>query len=96
MCPFVVLFISCKIVIEDKDRIKHITEGFIRKFSGTDNDDVKIFSSPVRLEITGNHSDHQGGVILTGTVDADIIACATVTVTDVINILSEGYGVINI
>lgn len=79
-----------------KDRIKHITEGFIREFPGTDNDDVKIFSSPGRLELTGNHSDHQGGVVLTGTVDADILACAAVNGTDVINILSEGYGAINI
>ena len=65
-----------------KDRIKHITEGFIREFPGTDNDDVKIFSSPGRLELTGNHSDHQGGVVLTGTVDADILACAAVNGTD--------------
>lgn len=79
-----------------KDRIKHITEGFIREFPGNDNDDVKIFSSPGRLELTGNHSDHQGGVVLTGTVDADILACAAVNGTDVINILSEGYGAINI
>lgn len=79
-----------------KDRIKRITEGFIREFPDTDTDAVKVFSSPGRLELTGNHSDHQGGVVLTGTVNADILACAAANGTDVINILSEGYGVINI
>ena len=79
-----------------KDRIKRIIEGFIREFPDTDTDAVKVFSSPGRLELTGNHSDHQGGVVLTGTVNADILACAAANGTDVINILSEGYGVINI
>ncbi|MDR1795027.1 MAG: galactokinase [Erysipelotrichaceae bacterium] len=36
--------------------------------------DIRIFSTPGRTEVSGNHTDHQNGRVLAGSVDLDIIA----------------------
>ena len=35
-----------------------------------------LFSGPGRTEIGGNHTDHQHGHVLCGSVDLDMLACA--------------------
>lgn len=74
-----------------KNRALNVIDRFNDLFPVMYRDDVCVFSSPGRLELTGNHSDHQGGAVLTGTVNADILACAAVNDSNMINIISEGY-----
>ncbi|MDR1745075.1 MAG: galactokinase [Planctomycetota bacterium] len=50
-----------------------------------------LFSTPGRTEIGGNHTDHQHGCVLAGSVDLDIIAAAAPTADNVIRIASEGF-----
>ena len=50
-----------------------------------------LFSGPGRTEIGGNHTDHQQGHVLCGSVDLDMLACAAPNGTDTIRICSEGY-----
>lgn len=52
---------------------------------------VSLFSAPGRTEIGGNHTDHQHGHVLAGSVSLDIIAAAAPTDTGLIRIQSEGY-----
>ena len=79
-----------------KKRLDHVIGMFFEKYPSCDKNDLTLFSSPGRLELTGNHSDHQGGVVLTGTVNADILACAAVNDTDMVNIFSEGYAPVSV
>ena len=41
-----------------------------------DSDTPRLFSAPGRTEISGNHTDHQHGHVLCGSVDLDMLACA--------------------
>ena len=50
-----------------------------------------LFSGPGRTEIGGNHTDHQHGHVLCGSVDMDMMACAGPNEKDAIHIFSEGY-----
>jgi galactokinase len=40
---------------------------------------VRLFSTPGRTEICGNHTDHNGGRVLAAAVDLDAIAVAAPT-----------------
>ncbi len=50
-----------------------------------------IFSAPGRTEIGGNHTDHQHGRVLCGSVDLDTLACAAPNGTNLARVASEGY-----
>lgn len=50
-------------------------------------------SAPGRTEIGGNHTDHQHGCVLAGSVNLDIIAVAAKNDDNIIRIKSEGYPV---
>lgn len=52
---------------------------------------VKLFSAPGRTEIGGNHTDHNHGKVLTGSIDLDTIAAAAKVEENVITLRSEGY-----
>ncbi|CAM3598313.1 MULTISPECIES: galactokinase [Saccharibacillus] len=52
---------------------------------------VRLFSAPGRTEIGGNHTDHNHGKVLTGSIDLDTIAAAAKTEENVITLRSEGY-----
>jgi galactokinase len=55
------------------------------------NNDVQLFSSPGRTEIGGNHTDHNLGRVLAGSVSLDNIAVAAKNNTNIIRIESSGY-----
>lgn len=52
--------------------------------------DLHLFSAPGRTEIGGNHTDHNHGRVLAGSIDLDVIAVAAPT-DSVICVKSEGY-----
>lgn len=58
--------------------------------------DVEIYSAPGRTEIGGNHTDHQHGRVLAGSIDLDAIAIVGMTSEACVRILSEGYDLITI
>ena len=53
--------------------------------------EVMLLSVPGRSEILGNHTDHNGGCVLAGAIDRDIIALARATDTGLVRFHSEGY-----
>ena len=55
-----------------------------------------LFSGPGRTEIGGNHTDHQHGRVLCGSVDLDMLACAAPNGTDLVRIQSEGYPALEV
>ena len=50
-----------------------------------------VFSAPGRTELGGNHTDHQHGKVLTGSVNLDIIAAVVPNGEKVIRLQSEGF-----
>lgn len=51
----------------------------------------RLFSAPGRIEIGGNHTDHQNGNILAAAIDLEVAGAAASTDTALITIVSEDY-----
>lgn len=77
-------------------RALSVVEEFQRTFHPADTVAVGLFSGPGRTEIGGNHTDHQHGRVLCGSVDLDVLACAAPNGTDTIRIVSQGYPVLEV
>ena len=50
-----------------------------------------LYSAPGRTEIGGNHTDHQHGRVLAGSVNIDMIAAAAPITLNQLRVQSEGY-----
>ena len=77
-----------------RERYIKTCNGFIKHFG--ERDEVRIFSAPGRTEVGGNHTDHQHGRVLAGSVDLDIIGIVAPNSDKVVRIKSEGYSQDNI
>ena len=53
--------------------------------------EVSLFSVPGRSELSGNHTDHNFGKVLAGSINLDIIAVASRTDDTVVRIKSRGF-----
>lgn len=53
--------------------------------------DIRIFSAPGRTEVGGNHTDHQRGRVLAGSVDLDVIGVVSLNDDNIVHIKSEGF-----
>ena len=56
-----------------------------------ENREVLMISAPGRTEIGGNHTDHQHGRVLAGSVNIDMIAAAAPNSLNQLRVQSEGY-----
>lgn len=56
-----------------------------------DRDNIRLFSAPGRTEIGGNHTDHQHGLVLAGSVNLDVIAVVSENNGNTVRIKSQGY-----
>ena len=53
--------------------------------------EVSLFSVPGRSELSGNHTDHNHGKVLAGSINLDIIAVSAKTDDGIIRIKSKGF-----
>ncbi|MCI1666347.1 MAG: galactokinase [Atopobiaceae bacterium] len=58
--------------------------------------DLVTVCSPARSEISGNHTDHEGGRVIAGALDRNIIGLAAANGTDEIRLTSEGFDPIEV
>lgn len=70
-------------------RYEAVLEGLEKTF-GT-HGDAALYSAPGRTEIGGNHTDHQHGRVLAGSVNIDMIAAAAPNTLGQLRVQSEGY-----
>lgn len=64
----------------------------IGKFQKTFGDrDILMFSSPGRTEISGNHTDHNHGKVLAGSINLDCVGVAAKNDSSKVNIISETF-----
>ncbi len=69
-------------------RFEHISKEFEAKYGKSE---MEFFTAPGRTEIVGNHTDHNGGKVLAGSITLDTIGAAAPNGTNMIHIQSEGY-----
>ena len=79
-----------------RERAIRVTQGLMNAFSPAETAQAALFSGPGRTEIGGNHTDHQHGHVLCGSVDLDMLACACPNGTNTVRILSEGYPALEV
>ena len=77
-----------------RERAAHTVERFLSLYGNAAA--AALFSGPGRTEIGGNHTDHQHGHVLCGSVDLDILACAAPNGTDTVRVLSQGYPAVEV
>ena len=74
-----------------RSRALHVADQLMEIFHPAQSEPAALFSGPGRTEIGGNHTDHQHGHVLCGSVNLDILACASRNSLNVIRAVSEGY-----
>ncbi len=78
-----------------RTRAAGVAEAFAARFGG-DAQGAALFSGPGRTEIGGNHTDHQHGRVLCGSVDLDMLACAAPNGLGAVRFVSQGYPALEI
>ena len=71
------------------DRYIHVLNGLETEFGC--HETAALFSAPGRTEIGGNHTDHQHGRVLAGSVNIDVIAAVGTNDLGQLRLKSEGY-----
>lgn len=79
-----------------KDNLKYYTDRYLDVIDGFEEtfgkaEEIALFSAPGRIEIGGNHTDHQHGCVLAGSVNLDIIAAVRPNGTNSVRIQSKNY-----
>ena len=75
---------------ENKARYEKVLKGFEENFG--DNEGILLFSSPGRTEISGNHTDHNHGKVLAGSINLDCVGAAAKNYSSHVRIISETYN----
>lgn len=78
---------------EYQERKLSIEKNFLLSFSERAED---FFSSSGRIELLGNHTDHNNGLVLVSAVSLDIFAGVKKSDDNYIRIISEGYPLMTI
>jgi len=71
-----------------RERLAGLVDGFIELYGERE---ISLFSVPGRSELSGNHTDHNGGCVIATSVDLDIIAAASPREDGIIRLKSEGF-----
>ena len=58
--------------------------------------DVEYYSSPGRIEIIGNHTDHNGGKVLCAAINYDTLASVSPRDDGIIEVKSKGYPMLRV
>ena len=77
--------------MKEENRLLNLETAHIEEF-GTKPE--MIFSSPGRIEIVGNHTDHQGGKVLAAAVSLNILAVVSKRRDNKVLVHSKNYPLI--
>lgn len=72
-----------------KERYSKACDSFRKIYN--ESKEIRLFTAPGRTEVGGNHTDHQHGCVLAGSVNLDVIAVVSLNDDGKIRIKSEGY-----
>ena len=74
-----------------RSRYAESIDCFAEIFGGSDK--ISLFSAPGRCEVGGNHTDHQHGNVLAGSINLDIFAAVSDNNDRVIRLKSKGFEI---
>lgn len=74
---------------ENVGRYQELVKSFVNKFG---DKEMLLFSSPGRTEISGNHTDHNHGKVLAGSINLDCVGVAAKNQSNKVNIVSETFN----
>lgn len=80
-------------VQEQAPRFEELCQMHKRIFN---TEDVEFFSSPGRIEIVGNHTDHNGGKVLCAAISCDTLASVSLRTDGIIEVKSSGYPMLRV
>ena len=83
------LYEDAGLVDYQKDRYANALNKFIELYG---DENVSIYSAAGRSEISGNHTDHQHGRVLAGSINLDAIGVVA-RQDDVINVVSDSFNI---
>ena len=70
-------------------RFEDIYTKFKKEFPDSE---PEFYTAPGRTEIIGNHTDHNGGHVIAGSISLDSIGAAAKNGTNILHLFNEGYG----
>jgi galactokinase len=73
-----------------KERYSKVVDSHYNTFGR--HQKIYLFSSPGRVEIVGNHTDHNNGCVLCGAINLDIIGAVSKNEDEMVRIYSEEFG----
>lgn len=75
-----------------RERYLRLADNFISRFSGENSGgEFFLFSSPGRTELGGNHTDHNHGLVLAGSIRLDKIAAVLPRDDNIVEVVTEGF-----
>ena len=83
------LYEDASLVNYQKDRYANALDKFIELYG---DENISIYSAAGRSEISGNHTDHQHGCVLAGSINLDAIGVVA-RQDDVINVVSDSFNI---
>lgn len=75
----------------DKKTLATLTKLFEEEFGPIGDRQVLYVHAPGRSEISGNHTDHEGGHVIAGSLDVAVDGIAVATDSNKIRVADEGY-----
>lgn len=76
-------------VMAQRERYAQAVQAFASLYG--ENRAVRLYSTPGRTEIGGNHTDHNNGVVMAAAVNLDIIAVVSHNEDNTIRVKSKGF-----
>lgn len=71
-------------------RIENLKEEFCESYGSSDN--IRVFNAPGRVNIIGEHTDYNGGLVLPVAIDKSILAVARVREDRILNLKSMNFS----
>ena len=82
-------------VTNDKKEIEKQKERFLNAINETEklygDGEYVVFSSPGRVEISGNHTDHQNGFVVAASINLDNVCIAKKTDDNIVDFFDKNY-----
>ncbi len=76
-----------------KERFEELIAMHVEHFHTTE---AEFYSSPGRIEIVGNHTDHNGGKVLCAAINFDTLAAVSDRTDGIIEVKSKGYPMLRV
>ena len=75
----------------DEKTLATLTKLFEDEFGPIGDRQVLYVHAPGRSEISGNHTDHEGGHVIAGSLDVAVDGIAVATASNKVRVADEGY-----